>query len=161
SASYAMVRVAMTSHGTTGPPAVRLTRDGLAASRRRIHDGRNRTKAVIDRVDAPSGSFVVKDVAPRPFWVRSLLGPWQLRREVRAYLRLAGLDGIPRLVGVVDRQAFALEYVEARPLSDLMRGSMDGAFFDRLEALVAAMHARGVAHGDLHHGDVLAGPDGR
>ena len=151
----------MTSHGTTAPPALRLGRDDLAGRRRRLHDGRNRTKAVIDRVDAPEGVFVVKDVASRPFWVRALFGPWQLRREIRAYRRLAGLSGIPRLVGVVDRQAIVLEFIDGRPLQAMARGSIDAAFFDRLEELVRAVHGRGVAHGDLHHGDVLVGPGGR
>src|SRR5262245_43560231 len=161
SPSCANVRVAMTAHGTTGPTGLPLTREALAPSRRRLHDGRNRTKAVIDRVDLPGGSFVVKDVATRPFWVRRLLGPWQLGREVRAYGRLAGLPGIPRLLGVIDEQAIALELVDGRPLQAAARGSVDDAFFDRLEVLVGAMHARGVAHGDLHHGDVLVARDGR
>jgi hypothetical protein len=161
SGSCAKVRVAMTAHGTTGPSALRLDRDGLAGRRRRLHDGRNRTKAVIDLVDAGDGAFVVKDVATRPFLVRALLGPWQLRREARAYERLAGLEGIPRLVGVVDRQAIALQFIDGRPLQSAPRGSIDPAFFDRLEDLVRAVHGRGVAHGDLHHGDVLVGGDGR
>jgi len=151
----------MTAHGTTAPSALRLDREGLAGRRVRLHDGRNRTKAVIDRVEADDGAFVVKDVATRAFWVRAVLGPWQLRRETRAYRRLAGLEGIPRLVGVVDRQAIALQFVDGRPLRSQPRGSIDAAFFDRLEALVLAVHGRGVAHGDLHHGDVLVGPDGR
>jgi hypothetical protein len=126
-----------------------------------LHDGRNRTKAVIDLVESPGEPFIVKDVASRPFWVRALLGPWLLRREVRAYERLAGLEGIPRLVGVVDRQAIALELIDGRPLQSLPRGSMEPAFFDRLAALLRAVHGRGVAHGDLHHGDVLVAPGGR
>ena len=151
----------MTSDGTTGPPGLRLNRDELAGRRRRLHDGRNRTKAVIDLVESPAGSFVIKDVASRPFWVRALLGPWQLRREIRAYRRLAGLPGIPRFVGVVDRQAIVLEFVDGRPLQATARASIEASFFDRLADLVRAVHARGVAHGDLHHGDVLVGPGGR
>jgi serine/threonine protein kinase len=161
SGSCAKVRVAMTAHGTTGPSAVRLSRERLAGHRVRLHDGRNRTKALIDRVDAEDGAFVVKDVATCPFWVRAFLGPWQLRREARAYERLAGVEGVPRLVGVVDHQAIALQFIDGRPLKSLPRGSIDPAFFDRLEALVRAVHGRGVAHGDLHHGDVLVAADGR
>jgi hypothetical protein len=155
------VRIAMTAHGTTAPSALRIDRQGLAGRRVRLHDGRNRTKAVIDRVDAGDGPFVVKDVATRPFWVRAVLGPWQLRRETRAYARLAGLEGIPRLLGVVDRQAIALQFIDGHPLQSLPRGSIDAVFFDRLEALMRAVHGRGVAHGDLHHGDVLVGGDAR
>jgi serine/threonine protein kinase len=152
----------MAAHGSTPPGSPRLTRTALAAlPRRRLHAGRNRTKAVIDLVAAGDPPFVVKDVAPRGFLVRALLGPWQLSREVRAYERLAGVAGIPRLLGVIDRQAIALEYVEGRPLRDLPRGALPAEFFDRLDALLRAMHARGVAHSDLHRGDVMVGPEGR
>jgi predicted Ser/Thr protein kinase len=129
--------------------------------RRRLHAGRNRTKAVVDLVTFDGVTVVVKDVSARPWPVRALLGPWQLRREVRAYRRLEGQAGIPRLVAVVDRRAIALEHVPGQALRGLKRGDLDAAFFDRLEALVAAMHVRGVAHGDLHHGDVIAGPGGQ
>lgn len=152
----------MLSHGSTGPAASPLTRDALSAlPRRRIHSGRNRTKAVVDLVSFDGASIVVKDVAPRPWAVRAFLGPWQMAREVRAYRRLAGLVGVPRLIAVVDRQAIAIDHVAGQPLRDLRRGDLDAGFFDRLEALVAAIHARGVAHADLHHGDVIAGPGGQ
>jgi serine/threonine protein kinase len=152
----------MAAHGSTALEGSRLTRAALAAlPRRRLHAGRNRTKAVIDLFTASGPPFVVKDVAPRSCLVRLLLGPWQLSREARAYARLDGVTGIPRFLGVVDRQAIALEYIEGKPLADLPRGSLPAAFFDRLDALLAAMHAKGVAHADLHRGDVLVGPDSR
>jgi len=152
----------MAAHGSTPPEGARLTRAALQAlPRSRLHAGRNGTKAVIDLVTSGAPPFVVKDVAPRGFLVRVLLGPWQLKREARAYARLAGVTGIPRFLGVVDRQAIALEYVEGKPLKDLPRGSLPADFFDRLDALIAAMHARGVAHADLHRGDVLVGPAGQ
>lgn len=152
----------MAAHGTTPFPGPRLTRAALAAlPRRRLYGGRNGTKAVIDLVGEAGSTFVVKDVAPRSFLVRTLLGPCQLAREARAYERLAGVTGIPRFLGVVDRQAIAIEYVEGRPLKDLPRGALEAGFFDRLDALLATMHARGVAHADLHRGDVLLGPGGQ
>jgi serine/threonine protein kinase len=129
--------------------------------RRRLHSGRNRTKAVIDRVTIDGIPLVVKDVAPRPWPVRAFLGPWQLAREARAYRRLDGLPGVPRLVAVIDRQGIALEYIPGHALRDLRRGDLDPGFFVRLEALVRSIHDRGVAHGDLHHGDVIAGPGGQ
>jgi hypothetical protein len=150
----------MTAHATTAPGEVRLTRQSLAAHRRRLHEGRNRTKAVVDRADLPGGPLAIKDVASRPWWVRSFLGPWQLRREVHAYRRLAGLQGVPRFAAVIDARAIAIEFIEGRPLKDLPRHTLDPAFFERLELLVRALHDRGVAHGDLHHGDVLADTHG-
>jgi serine/threonine protein kinase len=152
----------MQFHGSTGPSGSSLTRALLSSlPRRRLHGGRNRTKAVVDLVECGDGAVVVKDVAPRSWIVRHVLGPWQLAREARAYRRLEGLPGIPRLVAVVDRSAIVLQHIPGSVLRDLRPGDLDPGFFDRLADLVAAMHARGVAHGDLHHGDVIAGPGGQ
>ncbi len=138
-----------------------LTRDRLAGvPRRRLHVGRNLTKAVVDLVEIDGRPIVLKDVGPRPWPVRLLLGPWQLDREWRAYRALAGLRGTPALVARVDRQAIALEYVAGRSLASFRPGELKAEFFDGIERLLDDIHARGVAHGDLHRHDVLAGAGG-
>jgi hypothetical protein len=152
----------MSGEFTTGPAAGSLTREALRRlPSRPLHTGRNVSKALVSVFEIDGARVVVKDFAPRPWPVRLLLGPWQLRREARAYARLRGLAGIPRLLGVLDAQALALEFVDARPLRGMRRGAIDASFFERLEALVRAVHQHGVAHGDLHHGDVLAGAQGQ
>jgi predicted Ser/Thr protein kinase len=118
-------------------------------------------KATIDLVDSGQAPIVVKDLARRPWPVRSLLGPWQLDREERAYRRLAGTPGIPRLIGRPDRQSLAIEYIPGRSLDTMRRGDLDTIFFDQLEDLLLEMHRRGIAHGDLHHRDILQGSDGK
>src|SRR5262245_17903780 len=129
--------------------------------RKSLHAGRNISKASIDTVEHDGRTLVVKDVAHRPFWVRDILGPFQLRREARAYRRLAGLEGIPSLFQMIDRRALALERIDGRPIREAPRGSVPPVFFDRLLALIQEIHPRGVAHGDLHHGDVLVAPGDR
>lgn len=114
----------------------------------------------MDLVEFEGGPIVLKDLSSRAWPVRELLGPWQLDREARAYRRLEGLEGVPRFLGRVDRQAIAIEYVAGRDLSHLRPGDLPALFFDRLEGIVEAVHARGVAHGDLHGQDVLVGPGG-
>jgi hypothetical protein len=126
--------------------------------RRRLHDGRNVTKAVVDLVEIDGRRVVLKDLSSRSWPVRQVLGPWQLDREERAYRALGGASGTPAFLGRVDRQAIALEYVAGRSLASLRPGELEPGFFDRLELLIHAVHARGVAHGDLHRHDVLAGP---
>jgi hypothetical protein len=139
-----------------------LTRDRLAASpRRRLHGGRNLTKAVVDLVEVDGRPIVLKDLAGRPWPVRCVLGPWQLDREARAYALLGRVRGVPRFLGRIDRRAIALDYVAGRDLGSLRRGDLPGAFFDDLDHLLAEVHAAGVAHGDLHRHDVLQGRDGR
>jgi RIO-like serine/threonine protein kinase len=61
----------------------------------------------------------------------------------------------------VDRQAIVLEYVAGRDLAAARPGDLPESFFDRLDLLLRSVHAAGVAHGDLHHRDVLAGPGGQ
>jgi RIO1 family protein len=136
-----------------------LTRRDLESMpRRRLHDGRNLTKAVVDLVEIGGRAVVLKDLSSRPWLVRVIVGPWQLDREERAYRALAGARGTPAFLARVDRQAIALEYVAGRSLASFRPGDLDSVFFDRLDSLVRALHARGVAHGDLHRHDVLAGP---
>jgi tRNA A-37 threonylcarbamoyl transferase component Bud32 len=148
-------------HLNTAPP-VPLSRGLLERlPRRSLHAGRNISKASIDVVEHEGRAVVIKDVAHRPFWVRDILGPFQLRREARAYRRLAGLEGIPSLLQVIDRRALALERIDGRPIRETPRGAIPPVFFDRLLALVQEIHAHGVAHGDLHHGDVLVAPGDR
>ena len=138
-----------------------LTRERLAnLTRRRLHGGRNATKAVVDVVEVDGRPAVVKDVAARPWPVRWLLGPWQLDREARAYGALAGVRGTPSFLGRIDRQAIALEYVPGPSLASLRPGDLPEAFFDSLDSILDAIHARGVAHGDLHRHDILLGPGG-
>jgi tRNA A-37 threonylcarbamoyl transferase component Bud32 len=136
-----------------------LTRERLAGIRhRRLHGGRNFTKAVVDLVEVDGQRIVVKDLALRPWPVRALLGPLQIGREARAYRRLEGVVGIPRLLARLDAAAIAIEYVPGPDLREARPGDLPGVFFDRLAALLEAVHARGVAHGDLHRRDVLIGP---
>jgi tRNA A-37 threonylcarbamoyl transferase component Bud32 len=139
-----------------------LTRDKLKrVPRTRLHSGRNATKASVDLLEIDGRPVVIKDLSDRPWFVRLLLGPWQLDREIRAYRQLEGVPGVPRLLGRVDRQAIALEYISGSQMGLLNPGDLPEEFFDQLDELIGTMHDRGVAHGDINRTDVLAGPGGR
>jgi hypothetical protein len=144
--------------GMTGGVKALLTRERLASlRRRRLHGGRNFTKATVDLVETDGQTIVIKDFASSPWPVRRLLGPWQLDREERSYAALAGVRGTTAFVARVDRQAIALQYVPGRSLAACRPGELPAGFFDRLDRLLDEIHARGVAHGDLHRHDVLVG----
>ncbi|GAG35563.1 unnamed protein product, partial [marine sediment metagenome] len=82
-------------------------------------------------------------------------------REVRHYRMLQDLDGIPRLLGRVGKSAFVHEWVEGDDLLDV-KDDVPDDFFDRLEALLKALHDRGMAYVDMNKPDnVLVGPGGR
>ncbi len=112
-------------------------------------------------VETDQGPIVVKDFAPRSRFVRKVLGPWLVGRELAAYARLEEVDAVPRVVGRVAADAFALEYRPGTLLSRSLRGQLSATFLDELDAAVRAMHERGVVHLDLRHrSNVLAGDDG-
>lgn len=102
---------------------------------------------------------VLKDYGAATGWFTRWLGPLLIRREAQALQRLAGLPGIPALIRRVDARALLMEYVPAQPWSRARPGS-DG--YARLAALVAAMHARGIAHCDLRApSNILADAQGQ
>jgi hypothetical protein len=96
-----------------------------------------------------------------------------LARERRALAALAGLAGVPRLE-LDPRWAAApgLDGLAPAARDVLVRSYLEGSalhqaevlplgFFERLDELVAAAHARGVCHNDLHkEQNVLVGADG-
>ena len=116
----------------------------------------------IERVEI-DGSACARRVAsgsalPGTGWVARRL----LERERRALRALDGIVGVPREVqhaSVDPRGAILRAWVAGVPLSRAMELPAD--FFDHLDALVAALHARGVCHNDLHkESNVLVGDDG-
>ncbi len=113
-------------------------------------------------VESATGPVVVKDFAPRRWLVRRWLGPWLLRREARAYRRLAGIPAVPLLLGWLDASAIVLEFRPGVYLSRGLAGRLPPEFVAHLEDAVREIHGRGVVHLDLRHrSNVLADRDGR
>lgn len=123
--------------------------------------GRNVTKAEIALYRIGNLDLAVKTYANRPAWVRYGLGRWQVRREAAAYRAAAGVPGLPRFFGCPSPLALATEWVPARSLPDLSRLSVDETVFDAVGRTLQALHARGIAIGDLHQRNVLVTEDDR
>ena len=127
---------------------------------RRLHRG-GRGNADVLLVRHAGKQFVVKDFAPRAWLLRSTFGRWSIGREWRAYRALDGIDAVPRLLGLVDPLALAIEYRPGSLLSRSLAGVLPADFLGELRGAVAAMHARGVVHLDLRHrSNILATPEG-
>ncbi len=119
-------------------------------------------RPVVHLLAGPDGRrIVVKDFLPCPWFWRWTYGRLLTAREARAYGRLAGLEGVPRYAGRIDAYALAVEWVPGKDLGKCPRGSLDGAVFDRLQATVDGMHARGVLHLDLRQRRNVLVEDGR
>jgi predicted Ser/Thr protein kinase len=106
------------------------------------------------------GEVVVK--TPHHTGPLAILWRSLLRRERAVYERLQGIAGIPRSFGLVGDQ-LALEYIAGPSLREHESSIKDrAAFFRRLLATLDAMHAAGVAHGDLKRKDnIIVGPGER
>ncbi len=106
--------------------------------------------------------YVVKDFSARTWLLRNTWGRTCVSREVAAYSRLLGVPGVPQLVGRPDPFSFVMEFVEGAQLPRRSQRDLLGpGFFPALQALVAEMHRRGVAHGDLRRRNILVTPDRR
>ena len=101
------------------------------------------------RVDLDGRPVVVKDYRPCGWFLRRLAGPWLVRREVRIYRALEGCPGVPRLMGRIDRHAFAVEYIPGRNAQEYADGALPTEFFQYFQEVVDAIHAHGVVHCDL------------
>jgi predicted Ser/Thr protein kinase len=104
--------------------------------------------------ETSAGAIVVKQPhrgGPLAFLWRRLL-----RREQAVYARLGGIAGIPRSFGLVDGEYLALEFIAGPSLREHESQIADReAMFAKLLATLRAMHAAGVAHGDLKRKDNL------
>lgn len=107
------------------------------------------------------GRFAVKDYHAKTWAVRAA-GRMQLAREARAYTALAGLRGVPHLGKRIDRDAIAVEYVEGVRLPKFHKHRPLPHLAAHLEALLDAIHERGVIHNDIRSRDnILVTPAGR
>lgn len=117
--------------------------------------------AATARYSGPAGQVVLKigrqaDIVGLPAeWIGRLLA----HHEARVCQHLAGLPGIPRLIGLWGRTGLVHAYIEGAPLR---RGaSVPDDFFGRLERLIQGIHAREAAYVDLEKPEnVLLGDDG-
>jgi predicted Ser/Thr protein kinase len=119
------------------------------------------TKADLLVVDVGDGPMIVKDFANKKRWVRHF-GRLSISREYRAYRWLAGMQGIPALIGRVDALAFAMEKIEGPRLWFADDRHERGAdYVVELRALLDRIHARGLAHLDLRgRENILVRPGG-
>lgn len=143
-----------------GSGALRPPTRGELAGAAMLYRG-ERNKADLLEIDLGDGPMVVKDFAAKTWWVR-LLGRLQVWREHRAYGRLGGVPGVPRLAGRVDAHALAIEKIEGRQLGKASDRREDGsARLARLRAVLERIHGVGLVHWDLRaRENVLITPAG-
>lgn len=112
-------------------------------------------------VDSTGQRIIVKDFAGSDYLFRVLISPILIRRECGALLKLKGVNGVPQLLGRLDRYALEIEHLEGISLELIEPGMLKSEFYEKLRKVVDDIHRRGVAHCDLRSkGNVLLGLDG-
>ncbi|MFW6065598.1 MAG: hypothetical protein ACOC9S_02145 [Planctomycetota bacterium] len=113
----------------------------------------------VGEADVPR--IVIKYVRSQPFFGLPMewLARWMREHEAAVYRSLEGLKGVPRHLGEIGRDGYAIEYIDAVPL-DHLRTPPEG-FFERLLELMRQVHARGVAYTDANkRSNILVRDDG-
>ncbi|MEK7468577.1 MAG: RIO1 family regulatory kinase/ATPase [Planctomycetota bacterium] len=132
-----------------GPVVPKFPRADLEARSVRVLRPKTWVAPDVRLLDMDGRPAVLKDFAPLPMATRLTIGLPLIRWEVPILRRLIGLEGVPQLLYTVDRFAFVMSYIEARPLYKLPTAELPAGIFDRVLDLVDAIHARGVVHLDL------------
>ncbi|MBM4037374.1 MAG: hypothetical protein FJ290_02570 [Planctomycetes bacterium] len=148
----------MASAGDESPP---LSRADMASCTERVLRPSVRAKPAILLVRWGGRRLLVKDFSRNSWLLRHIYGRWIVAHESRIYAAMAGLAGVPAFHGRLDAFAFAVDYVEAKSLKTLGRRTVPAAVFDRLAALHASLHERGIVHLDSHQcSNILVTPQG-
>jgi len=104
---------------------------------------------------------ILKDYGQTDPWFRRLVGPLSARREARALRQLEGIQGVPRLLRTLGKNALLMEYVPGSSTREVPPGGLTPLFFQQFYHLVERLHERGLAHCDLRsQGNILVGADG-
>ena len=128
---------------------VLLDRESLVARREGYLVRGGATKADVWIAALPDGRrLLIKDFESKRPLVR-LWGRVQISREVYFLGRLSGLDCVPKLLGRIDRYAFAQEYIAGWHLHLIRRSPLIPNYLAQLRAGIDAIHGLGVVHNDL------------
>lgn len=134
------------------------TRAQLHAHARHYYKQGGATEPEVALVEIAGDKAILKDYGRTPGWFGRWLAPLLIWREATALEQLDGLPGIPRLYRRLDRRAVLMEYLPAQAWNKMRP---EDASYARLAELIAAMHARGVAHCDMRApSNILVTADG-
>jgi hypothetical protein len=99
---------------------------------------------------------VLKDYSGSGPFFRKTCGAYLASREAAAYRRLAGVRGVPRLLGCAGRDGLLLEYFPGRNCRDQQHYAVTPAFFDELRDILTRVRAAGVLHMDVKRNVLIA-----
>lgn len=88
---------------------------------------------------------------------RGTICRWLARREARNLRLLDGLPRTPRLLGMPEPWTIEMSWLDAQPVAESkVNHSLNPAWFDELETMLAEIHRRGMNHGDLRRKNLMS-----
>jgi predicted Ser/Thr protein kinase len=120
-----------------------------------IHPARSVAQADLYELDWEGQPALLKDFSARPLWVRRVWARPVLARELRVLRALEGLEGTPALWATAGPDAYIMQRLAAGRLPNKKHRTVPPEYWPRLRALIEALHARGIAHGDLRRKNIL------
>lgn len=120
------------------------------------------TRPVIWRIEEKGVKAIIKDFSHNSFWYRNIVGRFLIWREKKAYGKLAGLSGVPALLGSIGGVALIIEEIQGTDirLAEVSK-TLDENFFNDLKKLIDRFHDRGISHCDLKRAaNIILGNDG-
>ncbi|MFA5793683.1 MAG: RIO1 family regulatory kinase/ATPase [Candidatus Brocadiia bacterium] len=113
---------------------------------------------VVKIIDYRGRKAVLKDYSECPGLTRTVWGNTLIGNEVAVMKHLRGISGIPVLIDRTD-SGLITEYIQGEPLGRF-KEKLPYEIIPRIEALISAIHAKGVVHLDLaQKRNILVGPD--
>lgn len=112
---------------------------------------------------ADGSKIIVKDFKKSGSFFKFTLGPVMIAREYEVLELLRDVEGVPNPIQIIDRYAFAMEYVEGQSLDKISdKKLLTEELFDGFKHIVEEIHKRNVAHCDLRcMGNYMRRKDGK
>ncbi len=143
----------------------KLTRADVERLTVEVYREAYRARPEVRRIRMMGCDAVVKDYGRAGNVFKHIVGAFLSTREAAALRKAEGLPGVPRFFALARRWILVVEHLDARRVTDLDQRERERlltpAFFTRMTALIAQLHGRGIAHGDLEKLDnILVTADG-
>lgn len=153
----------MSAYPTEGPFPDWRTDDAAVEL---VHPANSIAQADVYMARQGDRALLIKTFENKCLPIRRSWGYWVLGREARILRHLLGIRGVPHLIGFDPRGTLFTEFIEgSHPLRDsreLAPGEYPPlSFFAELRELLAEIHGRGVAHGDIRRRNILVDSEGR
>ena len=120
------------------------------------------TRADVLLIESHGDKAILKDYSGSNKGFRLFIAPLLVYREIRALRILDEVRGVPGFIRKLSRQTFLIEFIPAKRMCAVKEGINWVQFIPRVEALVNALHKKGVVHGDLRNvTNILVAPQQR